>query len=60
MWWLVVWWKALQSTKMCALQAARLQLEAEETARREREAADRRARQERKAAEDAKIEVSPC
>ena len=44
----------------CVLHAARLQLEAEERARRDKEAADRRARQEREAAEDAKIQVGSC
>ena len=44
-------------TPCCTLQAARLQLEAEERALRDREAAERRARQERKAAEDAQIQV---
>lgn len=42
------------------MQAARLQLEAEEKAHRDREAAEWRARQERKAAEDALIQVRPC
>ena len=56
----LVLWTGPRLVTTCVLQAARLQLEAEERARRDKEAADRRARQERKAAEDAKIQVGPC